>query len=252
VHGKAAKALSEGFGVLACKQRGRHDHRDLSAVHRGHEGRTQRYFGLTEANVAADQPIHGPSGGEFTQHRVNRRLLIFGLLVRKSCAELVIKAVSDRELRRLAQLPLGRDLDQLIGDVADAALHARLARLPGAAAEPVELNLRFFRPVAGQQLDIFDREEQFVAARIVDFETIVRCAGGFDRAQPDEAPDAVIDMDDEIAGGEARHLGDEILRPARGAARPHQAIAQNVLLADHRRLGGFESAFEPEHRERDL
>jgi hypothetical protein len=42
----------------------------------------------------------------------------------------------------------------------------------------------------------------------VDFETIVRRAGGFDRAQPDEAPDAVVDVDDEIAGGEAGHLGE--------------------------------------------
>src|SRR6266511_4487835 len=62
----------------------------------------------------------------------------------------------------------------------------------------------------------------------------------------------MVDMNDEIAGGEARHFGYEILRPACGASRPHQAIAQNVLLADHRRRGGFEPAFDPEHRERDL
>ena len=45
----------------------------------------------------------------------------------------------------------------------------------------------------------------------MDFEAIVRRAGGLDRAQPDEAADAVIDMDDEIAGGEAGRFGDEIL-----------------------------------------
>ena len=70
--------------------------------------------------------------------------------------------------------------------------------------------------------------------------------------RPDEAADAVIDMDDEIAGGEARHLGDEVFGPARGPARAHQAVAQNVLLADHRGVGGLEPAFEPEHGERDL
>ena len=107
-------------------------------------------------------------------------------------------------------------------DLADALLHARLARLPGAAAEPVELDAGLLRAVARQELDVLDRQEQLVAAGIVDFETIVRRAGGLDGAQADEAADAVIDVDDEIAGGEARRLGDEILRPRgrRGAGAP--------------------------------
>ena len=86
----------------------------------------------------------------------------------------------------------------------------------------------------------------------MDFETIVRRAGGFDRAQPHETPDAVIDVHDEIAGGEARHLGDEIFRTPRNPPRAHQAVAQDVLLRNDRRLGGLESAFESEHRQRDL
>ena len=64
----------------------------------------------------------------------------------------------------------------------------------------------------------------------MDFEAIVRRARGLDGAQADEAADAVIDVDDEIAGGEARHLGDEIFRALRLPARAHQPLAQNVLL----------------------
>jgi hypothetical protein len=109
-----------------------------------------------------------------------------------------------------------------------------------------------FRAVSGEQLDIFHRQEQLVAAGIVDLEAIMRCAGGFDGAQPHEAADAVVDMNDEIAGGEARHLGDEILRPACGPARAHQTVAQDVLLADHRYVGGLEPALESQHRERHL
>ena len=67
------------------------------------------------------------------------------------------------------------------------------------AAEPVELDLGVLRAVARQELDILDRQEQPVAARIMDFEAIVRRAGGFDGAKPDEAADAVIDMDDDVA-----------------------------------------------------
>ena len=140
---KAAEALGEGLEVLAREQRRRHHHRDLLAVHRRDEGRAQRHLGLAEADVAADQPVHRPAGGEIVERRVDGGLLVVGLLVGEAGAELVIGARRRRSsLRRLAQLPLGRDLDQLAGDLADAALHPRLARLPGAAAEPVELDRR--------------------------------------------------------------------------------------------------------------
>ena len=80
----------------------------------------------------------------------------------------------------------------------------------------------------------------------------MRRAGGLDGAQPDEPADAVVDMHDEIAGGEARRLRDEVLRPPRRPPRPHQPVAEDVLLADHRGVGGLEPAFEPEHGQPDL
>src|SRR5580700_5142133 len=140
--------------------------------------------------------------------------------------------MADRQPRRLVQLPRRRDLDQLVGDLANAALHARLARLPAAAAEPVELDAALLRAIAREELDVFDRQIELVAEGVVNLEAVVRRAGGLDRLQADEAADAVIDMHDEVAGGEARRLGDEILRLARPAPRAHQPLAQNILLAD--------------------
>ena len=84
--------------------------------------------------------------------------------------------------------------------------------MPGGRTEPVKLDARLVRAVARQKLDVLDRHEQLVAAGIVDFETIVRRARGLDGAQADEAADAVIDVDHDIAGGEARDFGDEIFR----------------------------------------
>ena len=78
----------------------------------------------------------------------------------------------------------------------------------------------------------------------------MRRAGRLDGAQPHEAADAVIDVHDQIAGREARRLGDEILGRRARAARPHQAVAEDVLLADDGGVGGLEAAFEPEHGER--
>ena len=179
-------------------------------------------------------------------------LLVFGLLIGEAGAEFVVGPRLRRQARRLAQLPLGRHLDQRARDLADALLHARLAGLPADAAETVELGAGLVRAVARQELDVLDRQEQLVAARIVQLEAVVGGAGRLDGAQPDEAADAVIDVDHEIAGREAGDLGDEILRLAGAAARPHQAIAENVLLADEGGLGGLETAFEPEHRQPDL
>ena len=90
-----------------------------------------------------------------------------------------------------------------------------------------------------------------VVVGVVDFQAVVRRAGGLDRLQADEAADAVIDMHDQIAGREAGHLGDEIFRAAAGAARPHQPVAENVLLADDGGVGGLEAGLDAEHGERD-
>jgi hypothetical protein len=62
----------------------------------------------------------------------------------------------------------------------------------------------------------------------------------------------VIDVDDEIAGGEACHLGDEIVGALTLAAAAHQTLAQNVLLGDQRDIGGFEAGFDAEHDQRHL
>ena len=247
-----AHPLAKGLEVLAREQGGRHDDGDLLAVHGGNEGGAQRHFGLAETDIAADQAIHRAAGGKVLQHGGDGGLLVVGLVVGKAGGEFVVEAWFDGEKRRLAQLPLGRDLDELARDLADAILHARLARLPGGGAEAVELDAGFLRAVARQKLDILDRQEQLVAARIVDFEAVVRRAGGLDGAQADEAADAVIDMHDDVAGGEARDLGDEILRALRGAARANEALAENVLLGDQRDIGGDETGIEAEHGERDL
>ena len=252
LHRKTLEPLGEGLGVLPRQQCGRHHHRHLLAAHHRGEGGAQRHFGLAEADVAADQPIHRTALAQIVEGRVDRGLLVVGFLVGKARGKFVGCADRDRQPRRFAKLPLGGDLDQLVGDLADAILHPRFARLPAGAAEPVELDVGVLRAVARQQLDVLDRQIELGVFGVVDFQAVVRRAGGLDVLQSDEAADAVIDMDDQIAGREAGHLGDEIVRALRRAARPHQPVAQNVLLADDGDVRGLETAFEAQHRERDL
>ena len=76
----------------------------------------------------------------------------------------------------------------------------------------------------------------------------MRRAGDLQRLQADKAADAMLDMHDEIAGGEAREFGNEILGATGGAPWPHEPIAENVLFADECRPCGLEAAFHSEHR----
>ena len=143
---------------------------------------------------------------------------------------------------------LRRDADELARHLAHALLQARLARLPARAAQLVEFAR--LRAVARQQFEILDRQEQPVAAGIVDFEAIVRRARRLDRLQADEAADAVIDVDDEIAGGERARFGQHVLGAALALRLPHEPVAENVLLADDGEIRRFEPLFERDHGER--
>ncbi len=97
---------------------------------------------------------------------------------------------------------------------ADAVLHPRLARLPAGAAQAIELRFGVLGAVARQQFDVFDRQIELVAAGVMDFEAIMRRAGGRDRLETDETADAVIDMDDQIAGRQRRDFAEQIFRAA--------------------------------------
>ena len=203
--------------MLARQQRRRHHDGDLLAVERDRERRAQRHLGLAEPDIAADQPVHRPAAFEVLQRGIDRAELVLGLLIGEARAELVIDMRLHRHFRRLMQKPFGRDLDQFAGDLADAVLQFGLAGLPAAAAKPVEFDMGVIGAVTRQQLDILDRQEQFGLGGIMQLETVMRRAGDVERLQADEAADAVLDMDHEIASGKARDFRDEIVELA---ARP--------------------------------
>src|SRR4051794_17533967 len=154
---EAMETLGERLGVLARQQRSRNDYSYLLAVHRGGKGRAQRHFGLAEADVTADQAIHRPAGSHVLEHRVDGGLLVLGFLIGEAGAEFLVRPLLRDETRGFAQQAFGGNLDERMRDFADALLHARLACLPGAAAEPVELDAGLLRAVARQELDVLDR-----------------------------------------------------------------------------------------------
>jgi hypothetical protein len=87
---------------------------------------TSRSMGLPEAEVL--------------QHRGDAGGLVLGLPYGKRATNSSNAPSGGRHDRRLAQQPQRRHLDEVGGDLADALLEAGLARLPGDAAQPIELN----------------------------------------------------------------------------------------------------------------
>ena len=151
--------------------------------------------------------------------------------------------------RELAQR---RNLDQLGGDLAQALLEAGLARLPADSAEPVELRAVLGRAVAGQQLDVLDRQVQLVAARIGELQAVVRGAQRRDGGEPVEAADAVVGVHHEVA--DARLVASVMTSAARRALRRGRTsrsprMSCSAITASSARL---EALLEAEHGERRL
>ena len=64
-----------------------------------------------------------------------------------------------------------------------------------------------------------------------------------------EAADAVVGVHDEVADAEAGRLGDDVGGAPRLAPRPHQPVAQDVLLADDGEVRRLEALLEAQHGE---
>ncbi len=124
---QTGEALAHHLVVLANQKRGRGQDRDLPRGYRDDERGAQRHLGLAEADIAADQPVHRPTGRQIVEHGLDRPLLILGLLVGEAGGELLVQPGRRQQRRRFAQAPLGGHLDQFARDLADPLLDPRLA-----------------------------------------------------------------------------------------------------------------------------
>ena len=111
------------------KRRWRHD-RHLLAAHGHNKCSAQRHLGLAEANVAADQPVHGFAGRQILQHIAYGYQLVFSFFVGEASAELIEDAM--RRIDGIGRLggALRSNSDQAFGHFAQTYLGSGLACLP--------------------------------------------------------------------------------------------------------------------------
>ncbi len=175
LHRQAVEPLAERAVVLPGQQRGGHHDGHLGAAHGGDEGGAQGDLGLAEADVAADQPVHRPAGGQVLQHVGDGARLVLRLGEREAGAELVPGAFRRRQAGGVAHPARGGGADQLARHVLDALLHARLAVLPRRTAQLVQRGAALGAEAA-QHLDVLDRQEQLVVAVVQQPQAVVRRA----------------------------------------------------------------------------
>ena len=229
--------------MLPCQQRRRADDGHLLAGHGHHKGGPQGHLGLAEADVAADQAIHRRALSEVLQHIADGVQLVVRLFVGEAGTEFVEQAVRRNDGVRCPQRPLGRERYQPLGHVAQAGLGLGLARLPARAPQTIQLRPVRVRAVAGQQVDILDRQIQLAVAGVDQLQTVVGGLLDIQRLQPLVASDPVVEVDDQIAGREGRGLGQEVRGPPL-LLGPRQPVAQHVGFGNDRDIGRLEPVFD--------
>ncbi len=106
------------------------------------------------------------------------------------------------------RLARGVELEQLLGHVAHRLLDARLGLLPRRAAEAIERRARG-AGVLLHEIEPLDRDEQLVFAGVAELHELLRLEADVDALEADEETDAVIDVDDEVAGFQIAEVREE-------------------------------------------
>ena len=133
--------------VLAGQQGRRHHHRhlhvQLSAVD---EGGAQRHLGLAEADIAADQPVHGLAGREARHRVVDGTVLVIGLAERKRAQNSSYRPGRRCQLRGMPEFAFGGQRHQLVRHLRDAVLEPARAVPASWRCPAVQLGAGFLRP----------------------------------------------------------------------------------------------------------
>ncbi len=236
-HRKSAKALGKAAIVLAGKKRRRADDRDLHPRHRRHKGRAHRDLGLAEADIADNQPVHRAPGLKIGHDIGNGVQLIVSFLIGKARSKGLPCGMGRIEDRRVAQVTLGRNPHQSVGDFADAFLELGLLGLPCTTAQTVKQPL--LMAITAKKLYVFNGKIELGILGIDQMHIFMRGSGavarGFGHAQgfqPHKAADPMFDMHHQIARCQRAKVLQEVLGLALAARLADQPVPQNILLGN--------------------
>jgi len=226
-----AQPLGEGAEVLLGEHGRGHQEHHLLAVRGRLERGPQRHLGLAVADVPADQPVHRPRLLHVGLDLLDRVELVGRLLVRERPLEVHLPVGVLREAVARAAPALRVQVDQLARQRLRRAAGAHLHLLPLLAAELGQRRIRRVGPdVAADLVELVARDEDAVAAAVLELEVVAGHAADGLRVEAGEAGDAVVLVHDGVAGAEVGERGDRLRsgprsrRTALGSAAAQQAV----------------------------
>jgi hypothetical protein len=206
---EVGEAIAERPRVLFGEDRRGNEHRHLPAGLNRLERGANRDLGLSITNVADQQPIHRLRSLEVALHVVSRLALVGRILEQERRLELLLPRSVGHVRRARGQASSRVELQELLRHLVDGGLRAITLLLPAAAAELVKARWR--RVVAGRwrraiSLDLVEaiqRDVQPVAALVFDHGDFHHALAHEDLLDAAVDPDAVLEVDDKVAGPEA-------------------------------------------------
>ncbi len=169
----------------------------LDGLERGPDG----HLGLAEADVAADQAVHGAVGLHVVLHVLDGLELVGRLLVGEGVLQLPLPGGVGGEGVARGGDPLAVEGHQFLGDVTDGDPNLRLGAPPLGATQPVEGG-RVAAGVVADGVDLVGRDVELVAPPVLEQEVVALgpAQGLLDHAAV--LADAVLVVDDVIARAE--------------------------------------------------
>ncbi|MNF51671.1 hypothetical protein D3C84_329950 [compost metagenome] len=233
------EAVAEAVVVLLGEQGGGNQHGDLlAAVHRD-EGGAHGYFGLAEADVAADQAIHGLGRQHVPQHGFDGGLLVRGFLEGEAGGEGGVVGFRVLECIAFAGGATGVDVEQFGGDIAHLLGGLAFGLLPGFRAQAVQRRQGVVAAgVAGDQVQAGHRHVEFGFLGVLQGEELRDLALDLQGDQAQVAADAMVDVHHGRAFAQFGEVLDHVVAgvaAAFAAAALHHALAEQRTLGDQRK-----------------
>src|SRR5882757_1815400 len=266
--GEGGETARERFEVLECEDGGGGEDRNLFAIRDSFERRAHRDFRLTVTNIAAEQTIHGRFAFHVALDVRDGSVLVVGFFKFERVFKLALPVAVRRERKALRGLSRRVEFEKFVGHVLERLANSGFARGPGGAAELVERRFRALDyAIALHEVHALERNVEACVLGVAQQHELAAAAVGFDLAKAFELADAVIHMNDKIAGFKISEIAEESRRAdffagtldawsdvkeigiaVKGERRIGKRDAVGKRRANEDETGGFERAFGGESR----
>ena len=170
--------------------------------------------------------------------------LVICFVKRKSTTKFSETAIFSNERFGFSALPRCRNFNQLFGHNPNPPLDTGNPCLPCCTAKPVKRRITVTTTIAAKQLDIFNREIQFVTARVDQMQAIMIATRTVDNGQPIITADPMFGMHNQITRFKRADFTQKIITTATFRLRTQQPLAKDIRFGKHQNVISLKPSFQ--------